>query len=447
MGRTGDATGADRPKEGDPGATSSLRSLRDPQNRGRNVNCLGKSAVLGLTLALVVGCGRGTGPGDVPQAVGTPSLKPFPPELRILAEQLDCDMKSSPSDFRDNKSTSQLIADGYATILALQGIQSTEPDIASVATQGAAVMKEFVARFERINAFPKPPSSGEIFADSFLHGLYGNFVTPYAHALEADEQQRALLVEVQALVAAADQADALHLLLPTLTEKYAATPTVGSSRIQVNIDEPWGGIAGYDWLHVFNGGAALEDCTVEVELFGATGEVRKNVHFVRRWPANAWMSARYAPGYEAFGRPVGRETVTRIQTANVRIWSPQFTTSIAYTYRGAEQDADIAKACQQLTVSGRYEPFAKGLLWNTQRGCYFTLKGLPAIGSCQAKLTFQKGLQWRTLTWDLNSWGDGEEKHFGIKEGDLTFDPDTIDLVLAFPDSSYQHKARLKVRR
>lgn len=73
----------------------------------------------------------------------------------------------------------------------LQGIQSTEPDVASVATQGTAVMKEFVTRFERINAFPKPPSSGEIFADSFMHGLYGNFVTPYAHALEADEQQRA----------------------------------------------------------------------------------------------------------------------------------------------------------------------------------------------------------------------------------------------------------------
>lgn len=403
--------------------------------------------LVGLGLSVCSGCGGEATSGGSPHVVGTPTSQPFPPELRVLAEQLAVDMKASPNDFRDNVPLAQTLANLQATVLALQQIQSTDPAISAVAEKGLSVVKQLTAGFERLNALPKPPSSGEIFADSFIHGLYGNLFTPYARALEADEQQRAIIAELQGLIAAVDQWDAVHLLLPQLVSNYAASPTTGSTRFQADIDEPWGGLGGPDWLHVYNSGAALDDCLVEVELVGATGEVRRNVHFVRRWPAQTWMSARYKAGQEFLGRVVDRRTVTQIQSATVRIWSPQFTTSIAYAYRGAERDKDIAKTCERLKVTGRYIPFQAGVLWNTRRGGAFTLQGLPELGTCQATVTFRKGWQTKGFTWDFSSWRDGEEKRFRPTEEDLTFDPNTIDLSISFPDSSYHHKATLNVRR
>lgn len=61
-------------------------------------------AVIGLVFTL-------TGCGDD----GAPSVKPLPPEFRVLAEQLVLEMKPSPDDFRDDKGLPEIIADGRAS--------------------------------------------------------------------------------------------------------------------------------------------------------------------------------------------------------------------------------------------------------------------------------------------------------------------------------------------
>jgi len=172
--------------------------------------------LVGLGLPVITGCSGGSTADGSPRVVGTPSSKPFPPKLRVLAEHFTVDIKASPNDFRDNVPLSQTLADLQATVLALQQIRSTDPAISAVAERGLSVAQQLTAGFERVNALPKPPSSGEILAESFIHSLYGNYFTPYAHALEADEQQRAILSELQGLIAALDQADTVHLLLPKL---------------------------------------------------------------------------------------------------------------------------------------------------------------------------------------------------------------------------------------
>lgn len=58
-----------------------------------------------------------------------PAGKPLPPEYRILAKYLAEDLKPSPDDFRDNKSMAEHIAEGHAAIMALKGVQSSDPDI------------------------------------------------------------------------------------------------------------------------------------------------------------------------------------------------------------------------------------------------------------------------------------------------------------------------------
>jgi len=146
--------------------------------------------VIGLVFTLT-GCGS-----ESSAKVGTPSVKPLPPDFRVLAEHLVLAMKPSPNDFRDDKGLSEIIAEGHLAVLALRGIQSEDSDVTYVATQGQAACGEAVSRLERINAMPKPPGLGSLFVESFIHGLYGNVFYGYALGVNAEEKQKAIMAEV-----------------------------------------------------------------------------------------------------------------------------------------------------------------------------------------------------------------------------------------------------------
>ena len=407
-----------------------------------------------VLMAPILGCGSSSGAasGDPQRLVGKPSAKPLPPEYRILAEHLAVEVRPSPDQYRDDIGTEEILAAGHSAVLALRGIQSSDSDLNYIANLGQAALSDAVMRLERINALPKPPSDGEVMVSSFMAGfLSGDMVSGAmaggAIGYDADQKRNAVATEVHGLIAALEAGDATHLMLPKIAEKYSASQSSSTGRFLVNIDESWGGFGPNDWFCINNSGPDLDDCTIQVQLTGAAGEVRKNVHFVRHWPANTWMYARYEPGQEVFGRQAGKKTVTQIQQADISVWSPAFSTALTYTYQGAEKDEDIAQRCSTLKFTGRYEPFQEGILWNTHRGCYFTLTGFPYLPGCRADVTFKGGSQSKEWYWELDNWKDGEEKHFGTSEGQLLFDPETIDLSLSFPDSSYKHKVTLTVKK
>ena len=407
--------------------------------------------VLGFVFSLT-GCGGSTASNDgaSPRAkVGTPSTKPLPPEFRVLAKHLVFEMKPSPVDFRDDKGFTEIIAEGHSTILALSGIQSEDSDLTYVATHGQAACEEAVSRLERINAMPKPPGAGNLLFESFIHVCYGNVYYGYALGVDADEKQKAIMAEVHGVLAAGDKADAAQMMLPNIAEKYAATPSDPDGRIVVDIDEAWGWYGPNDWFRIYNAGPEdLEDCTIQVHLTGGIGNSRKNVHFLRHWPANSWMYARYEPGQEILDRPdAGKTTVSKIQKADVSIWSPKYTTTLTYTYQGAERDKDIAERCKDLKFTGRYQPFESGIIWDTQRGAEFTLDGVAVIPECRVDVTFRNGSQSKVWQWEHDNWTNGEEKSFRTSEGDLTFDPSHIDMTISFPDTSYTHEVTLTVNK
>ena len=178
------------------------------------------------------------------------------------------------------------------------------------------------------------------------------------------------------------------------------------------------------------------------------GDVRKNVHFVEHWPNKSWMYARYDPGQVINGRTTGRMTVIGIQKADVTVLSPQFSTKGTYIYQGAEKDLDIATfPGENLKFTGRYQPFEKGVFWNTERGAKFTLDGLPFLPQCRVTVTFRRGLQSKAWYWDFDNWRQGEEKTFNSPAGQLTFDPDNVDMAVSFPGTSYEPRVRLTVSR
>jgi hypothetical protein len=378
---------------------------------------------------------------------GTAASKPLPPEYRTLAENLSLDIKSSRDQYRDNKSITEIIAEGHGAVMALRGIQSSDGDIAYIAEQGQSAYSEATRRLERINALPKPPGADELFVSSFIDGFFGNVFGGYARGKDAEDKQNAIYVEAQALVAAVEKADAVHHLLPKVAAKYSAPLTNVNGRILVDFDEAWGCWGPHDWFSIYNSGPALQDCTIVVQLTGEQRDVRKNVHFIKNWPANTWMYARYEPGQEILGRKVGRMSVDSVQQLDVTVYSPQFATAINYVYQGTVKDNKIAEKCTNLKVSGRYRPFKSGFVWDTQRGAYFTLDGVSFVGKCRVDVTFRRGNRSEGWYWQFDYWKKGEEKTFDTQKGQLTFDPDNIDMVISFPGTNYKYETTLDVKR
>ena len=405
--------------------------------------------LLFLEACALTGCGNGTTTSvkSPDSTQGADSPKTLPPEYRTLAENLCLDIKSSPDLYRDNKGMTEIIAEGHGAVMALRGIQSSDQDITYIAEQGRSAYSEAISRLERINALPKPPGAGELFVSSFVDGLFGNVFGGYARGKDAEDKQNAIIVEAQALVGAVEKADAVHQLLPKVAEKYSAPISESSGRIVVDFDESWGWWGPHDWFSIYNSGPTLQDCTIVVQLTGEQRDVRKNVHFIKNWPANTWMYARYEPGQAILGRRVGNMSVIQVQQLDVTVYSPQFATAINYVYQGAVKDKKIAEKCKDLKLSGRYRPFDSGLVWDTQRGAYFTLDGVAFVGKCRVDVTFRRGFQSKGWYWQFDYWKKGEEKTFDTQKDQLTFDPDNIDVVISFPGTNYKHEATLAVKR
>jgi hypothetical protein len=383
---------------------------------------------------LTIGCG----------GTSTPSAKAIPAEYRILAENVAMvKMKRSPDQFYDNQGMAEAIAEGHAEIMAIRGVKSSDGDITYIAEQAQDALSEAIKHLERINSLPKPD---DMAVSYFIDGLFFNFPRMYGDYKDADEKQTALKTEFQALIAALDKLDAAQQLLPKIAEKYSATFCDSTERIAIDFQESWGSFGPHDWCSFLNRGAALQDCTLVVQLTGASGEVRTNVHFLKDWPANSRMYSRYSPGEEILGRTVGCTSVHNVKQLDVTIYSPQFATLIKYVYEGPEKDKHIATLCKDLKFTGRYQPFVGGTFWDTERGAYFTLDGVAIIPKCQVVVTFRHGSQSKGWRWDFDYWGKGDEKQFEPPKGELTFDPDNIDLTVSFSGANYQHHATIAVK-
>ena len=100
--------------------------------------------------------------------------------------------------------------------------------------------REAIRRLERISQLPKPPGAESIFFESFIHGFFGNPYYGYSLGKDADEKQKAIAVEAEAMIGAIDKADAVHQLLPKIAESYSASLGDSGDRISADIAEAWG---------------------------------------------------------------------------------------------------------------------------------------------------------------------------------------------------------------
>ena len=403
------------------------------------------ASVCVLPLAFILsGCGSDIPASKLPQ-YSTPSSKPLPEEYRVLASHLSMEMKSDPGHFRDNREIAEIMADVQSTLLDLREIKSNDKEIMYLSDQVQNANTLFLQCINKLNALPKPPNDGTLFVGSMLDGFFGNFLGSYHRGLDAEAKQNALNVELQSAIAAVDQLEAALLLLPKVAEKYSATLSDSAGHIVVDFNESWGNSGPNDWLVLQNRGETLKDCTILVQLTGASGKVRKNVHFLKTWPPDTSMWARYQSGEEVLGRTVERTTVKQVQKLDITIYSPQFGTQIQYVYQGAEKDKDIAHICKDLSFQGAYQPYESGVIWDTQRGVQIILNGVSILPKCRVDITFRKGDQSKVWFWNHDSWMKGETKNFTTPKEGLSFDPDRVDFEVSFPNTNYKYKTTLTV--
>tara|TARA_R110000868_G_scaffold149766_1_gene372462 strand:+ start:186103 stop:187248 length:1146 start_codon:yes stop_codon:yes gene_type:complete len=369
----------------------------------------------------------------------------LPAEYQVLAKHLGMALKSDPAQLKKKRETSEVMAELQSALLDLREIKSNDKEIMYVSDQVRDAVTVILERLDNLNSLPKPPDEGTLFVGSFVDGFFGNFAGGYHRGLDAEAKQNALNSEMQPLLAAIDRIDAAQKMLPKIAEKYSATLSDSTGLIYVDFNESWGDSGPDDWLFLKNLGETLEDCTILVELTGANGDVRKNVHFLKTWPESASMWGRYQAGEKILGRTVDKTSVTYVKELKITIYSPQFATRIDYTYKGAEKDKDVAYCCEKLTFQGEYQPYVAGVIWDNQRGARFTMNGVSFLPKCRVDVTFRKGDQAKTWYWDYDSWTKGETKKCYTPAEGLGFDPDSIDFEVSFPHTNYKHKETLKV--
>lgn len=363
-----------------------------------------------------------------------------PEEYRTLASHLAMPLKNSPDEFQESENFTEMLSSGHSAVLSLRGINSSDRNINYVAKQAEDAFTEALRRYERINALPKPPGAGELMASSFIDGFFGNVSGGYARGLEAQRMQDAIKNELYPLLASLEKADAAHQMLVTIAKSYSANFTYPPEKLYIDFDEAWGGTSGpHDWFQIYNRGSALRDCTIEVKLTGTNGETRKNVHFVRDWPADSWLYGRYQTGISALDKTIGSMTVNGVKTVEVTVYSPNFSTAVIYTHDDNEKARDIAEYCQGLKFNGRYQPYVtRRFLPDTKRGVEFTLEGVDFIPKCDVTVHFRSGLKSVSEDWQFGYWKKGEKKIFRPKDK-LEFDPQMISMEIAFPGTTHKH--------
>ena len=216
----------------------------------------------------------------------------------------------------------------------------------------------------------------------------------------------------------------------------------GHQQILVDLDAAWGPFGPDDRLTLSNRtGIDLHNCTILVELRATGGDAVPNVFFMPNWPAGTPIHARCTKGTEVLGEMYGRRTVPRVESIVTSLWSDELTrgpeTSI---YAGAERDADVGRYCGDMKVDASYQPFAKGIFWNTERGVIVRLRGLKFAPNPRVTVFFTRGSSELSWYWDFDRWDEGQEKILD-SGGKLPWDPESYRVVVGFPDTAYKHQS------
>jgi hypothetical protein len=371
-----------------------------------------------------------------------------PAAYATLARHLADEHQPDLSLLDRQKRTEERLAEGRLALGELDGLRTEDPEIRRVVGLGRSALADAVAAAEKLHAPPRPPGTGELIAESFVHGVLGDVAGGFRLGREVQSQYDIMADEVRRLGDAIRRAEAAKLMLPGLAARFAGPEARGDAVLSLDFDTAWGPFGPDDLMTLSNAsGKALHYCTVLVELRGAGGEVERNLHFVSDWAPGEKIFATYSPGTEVLGRVEGRETVPSVRSIAVSVWAEELSQgAVTFNYTPETRDADIARYCGGMAVEAAYRPFARGVLWNTERGVTVKLRGVRYLERPRITLRFTRGGSEAAFYWDFDRWNEGEVKTLDAG-GRLGWDPERFRVEVGFPGTSYTHRSGWTVGR
>lgn len=414
-----------------------------------------KCLLLFLVGLLVAGCTEAPAQQGDARAKPSPALtinapaasKPeakitLPIEYPVLAEVLGMPLFRNPQDFWKQEDATKVY---HHNIMTLQRIKSIDPDITYITNLAQTGYSDSLHSVEQLSTLPKPQSDGSTFVESFIHGALGDV----RHGFELDARnqqlQNGLSVELDKLVAAENRIDLAHQLLAKVAANYAPVIPKQSTpqRIFISFDESVRPNE-LDWNKIYNGGPEIVFATIVVELTGANGETRKNIHFVKAWPQNTWLYCPYTAGVLIKDKMEGRRSVTAVQKVQVTVLSPDLAIQQSYNRTQADKDKDFQRTYGAVKFECGYRPFDPGILITDYRGVYLKMKEVPNLPKCRVTLTFSLGTKSVAWYWDQDSWAQDELKTFQSK--DLVFEPEKVEMVLSVTGTNFTHRQTFNLK-
>jgi hypothetical protein len=384
-------------------------------------------------------------PSPLPAPPPPPRIQ-IPSEYRALSNVLSLGMAATPQDLQRKVSNGEMAA-MHQALDTLQGITTKDLEIQNTATRAHVAVTSLAKHWEALHSLPDPAPAGDVVLDSFIAGLVsGSTGNPtfaadsMSRAAESDRNASAKQQAAIAVCKAERQVDAVRQSLPRIAKRFAAPASLPGDRFTVDIDDPWGQNNPVKWLSLHNGGAELQGCTLQVQLTGKDGQIRRNIHFLESWPSNSWMYAKYPIGFALpDGTQANCQSVTSIQSVEVTLWSPEFSTQLQYEYQGEERNKDVREYLEPLQLQGGFIPFQRGLLSNTEAGARLTMNGVEYLPPGKITLTFRRDGQTQAWSSEQSGWTRNETKNFRTPAGELQFVPQEIKVQLSFPDTPDPH--------
>jgi|GEM_PF-2008664 len=373
-------------------------------------------------------------------------------DYKILAGIITQELKPSIEEVLKFQKVShtQQITDLHSKIRKLTKLEnSSNKGVVYIANLAKNNLEKIVAQSNKISEMPENSSGigdlfmgaglvgAQLFDPTFITGTVGVGMLAKGWSSISNDND-AYGKELKILVSLFRNLDAVTMLLPELAEENSAKLTESAEKFKIDIDEDAFNFIGGDYFIIKNLGSEFSNVTIEVELIGLTGEKRKNIHFLEKWPANSEMFATYSMGLtNPDGKTsLGRTSVLGIQKANVRILSSTLSTAITYDYQGKEKDEDIERYTQKMGLSLKYHPFISGIFFNDKQGFYLKMDGLPGL-NCGFAVTYNKNGESKKEVHKNRFLRSGQESDYFYMDN-VKFDPSNIEVRLLIPGTSYK---------
>jgi hypothetical protein len=377
----------------------------------------------------------------------TPVTTEYPDELRIvaksLAEELFPDVDKALEEPSEKESRLKLLT--YK--LDLAKVKSKDTEIQLITTDALTAFSEVITRLDRIKDLPKPDNWAPFWGGLLDGSLLVMGAPPTGASIQTVQDEtakgNAIAIEVQAFIKAFSKAETAQRLLPRVCKQYCAVPTKTNNDERISVR--FHSLLEKGGMYILtNQGEALDDCLFEITVSNSSGKKATFCGFAERWEQGQVYYVHGIIGFDLGNEEMlGQMCVPQVSKVEVTLLSPKFSTSVQYAYDKAERGKTYAILFKNVKATGSYQKKEPGIFSDYQRSFTTTLATEQNLPACRYSVTFSRQNGWRERedreTWfrDLKGWKNGESVKIEPGNDKFTFEPDTVEVEISFPDSTH----------